>query len=105
MTFLLAPENMVFGVALVLMRGIGLLEGVMALFGGGLSHLLDALLPDSPSPGGDFGLDLSSSDGALSHLLDWICLGRVPLLVLLIACLGWLAMASRRQPNRSPMAG
>jgi hypothetical protein len=89
-TFLLAPENMVFGIAIALMLGIGLLEGLMAILGGGLSHLLDSLLPESLTPTVEVDLEHGiGSDSALSSLLGWICLGKVPVLVLLVA---WLCL-------------
>lgn len=93
--FLLQPENIAFSVALALMLGIAILEGVMTVLGAGLSGLLDNLLPESLQA--DFDLDLDSeldgtaleaaSPSALSKLLGWLCVGRVPILVLLVAFL------------------
>lgn len=94
--FLLQPQNLVFGVALALMLGIAILEGVMTVLGAGLSGLLDNLLPEGLQA--DFDLDLDSdidggdvleaaSPSALSRLLGWLCVGRVPVLVLFVAFL------------------
>lgn len=86
--FLSAPENLPFTVALTVMFGIALLEGVTSLLGFGLSHALDALIPDTdvtveiePDPGMTPGLE---SPSALSRLLGWLRIGEVPLLMLLI---------------------
>lgn len=109
--FALAPENLPFSVALAVMLGIAVLEGVTALFGAALSGLIDALLPDSLSAAEidvDFDLDadadldidadmdadvgVDGADGlgaptALSKLLGWLCVGRVPVLILFVAFL------------------
>ena len=41
-----APENAPFAVALMVMLGIAVIEGVGAIFGAGLSSLLDTLVGD-----------------------------------------------------------
>lgn len=94
--FLLQPENLVFGVALALMLGIAILEGVMTVLGAGLSGLLDNLLPEGVQADLDLDIDGdidgaevldAASPSALSKLLGWLCVGRVPVLVLLVAFL------------------
>jgi hypothetical protein len=90
---LFAPGNFPFAVALVLMVGIGILEMIGAVFGGGISSALEDLLPD-PSP--DVAMDVDAPDldgttleapGLVSRLLGWLHVGRVPLLVLLVVFL------------------
>lgn len=113
MEFLLLPENLAFTVALALMAGIAVLEGTTTLLGAGLSHLLDSVLPDSLSVEADFDLDADldmdadvdldfngaphldgiGSPGALSQLLGWLCIGKVPLLILLIVFLTGFGLA------------
>ncbi len=44
--FIVASENLPFSVALAIVFGIALLEGITSLFGAGLSGLLETLLPD-----------------------------------------------------------
>ncbi|HMB77451.1 MAG TPA: YqiJ family protein [Kiloniellaceae bacterium] len=111
MSFLLLPQNLPFSVALALMFFIAVLEGTMTLLGMGLSNVLDSLLPDGF---GDADLELDAEldleiDGAaaidpgakpeisavgeasggsgLTRLLGWLCVGRVPVLVLLVVFL------------------
>ncbi len=74
--WLVAPEAMVFSAALVLMLAIGLIEAL------GLG-----------ASGADLDLDLDSG------LLDWLGVGRVPLLILLVAFLaafGGLGLAGQQ---------
>ena len=88
--FILAQENLPFTISLGLMVGIGLLEGVTTLLGFGASSFIESLMPDFDidldldadadiSHGGDIG-----SASALSKLLSWFNIGRVPILVLFI---------------------
>lgn len=78
--FLLADQNLPFTVALAVMLLIAALEGVGLVLGWQLSTTLESLLPD-------FNVDLDSPDiqgGALSRLLGWLRIGKVPVLMLLI---------------------
>lgn len=92
---LFAPGNFPFAVALVLMAGIGVLELVGALFGGGVSSALEDLLPDaSPAAPLDADAPVDVGDGTafetpglVSRVLGWLHVGRVPLLVLLVVLL------------------
>lgn len=82
--FILATENLIFTAALVVMIGIAFLEGVATLLGFAISGILDTLVPE---------LDVDSPG------LDWLHIGRVPLLVLLVIFLtafgliGWFIQA------------
>jgi len=84
--FISAPENIPFSVALAVMFGMALLEGITAIFGAALSGLLETLIPDY-----DFEVDLSDieaqSPSALSRLLGWLRIGEVPILMLLVVFL------------------
>lgn len=105
--------NTPFLVALAIMLGIAVLEGVTTLLGGALSQVLENFLPESAGEidldadaDGDFDADVAAethgggslaaghaesmevgSVNALSRLLGWLQVGRVPLLVLLVAFL------------------
>lgn len=106
--FLLIEANRPFVISIAIMLGIALLEGVTAVFGVGISRLLESIVPESfgdvdidadmdadvdgdfdldgdadadIGSGGDTGLGAST---ALSKLLGWLCVGRVPVLVLLV---------------------
>ena len=108
--FLGNDGNLPFVGALALMIGIALLEGVGAILGLGFSRLADTLVPDSLTGidsaadidiDADFDfdadidteidVDLGDADagievggGFLTSMLGWLCVGRVPVLILLI---------------------
>lgn len=90
--FILADENLPFTVALAVMFGIALLEGVTSLMGLALSQALETLMPEF-----DFEVDAGmgseldpgvsvemESPAALSRFLGWLRVGRVPMLMLLV---------------------
>jgi len=84
--FLLSTSNLPFTIALGFMVGIGMLEVVTMLLGTGASSLIDSLLPEVNM---EVNLSLpdvgvAGSPGALSKFLDWLRLGRVPVLALLV---------------------
>jgi len=99
--FIFAQANLPFTIALGLMIAIGLLEGVTTLMGFGASSFVESFLPDADidvdvdvdidvdadidagiSHDGDMG-DIASSH-ALSRLLGWFNIGRVPVLILFV---------------------
>ena len=91
-----APQTAPFAVALGVMLLIALMEGVGLLFGIAFSSIVDALLPDFDVPDVDVDADIAAPDtagpvapdgGAVTQLLGWLCFGRVPALVLLVAFL------------------
>jgi len=113
LSFLGSDGNLPFVVALTLMVGIALLEGVGAILGLGVSRLADALVPDSLTAAdgavdldldidvdidadfdvdvdaaiGDTGVDFDAGHGLLTSVLGWLCVGKVPVLILLICFL------------------
>lgn len=91
MSFLLADANLVFTAALGVVLVITLLEVVTTVFGASLSGLVDSILPDlSFDVDVDAGADIDAAQGAsgpVAGLLGWLCVGKVPALVLLIAFL------------------
>ena len=89
--FILASQNMPFTVALTVMLGMAVLEGVMTLLGAGISSFLDSLLPDidvdmDVDLGSDSDLGASEVPAAtpLSKVLSWLQVGKVPVLILLV---------------------
>ena len=84
---LLAPQNLPFAVALSLMLGIAVLEGVLLLLGSGFMDAFDSLLPDLPET--DVAVDPNVEAGgfALSKFLGWLYVGKVPALMLLVVFL------------------
>jgi hypothetical protein len=83
--FLTASQNIPFTVALAVMFGIAVLEGVLTLIGVGFSNVIESLMPDVDF---DVDADLSGpevqSATPLSRLLGWLRIGKVPVLMLLV---------------------
>jgi hypothetical protein len=81
--FILAPDNLPFTIALCIMLGIALLEGITTLLGFGLSGLLGHFLPDlhvhTDVEANDIG-----SDSSLGKLFGWLNVGRVPIMILFV---------------------
>lgn len=84
--FVSLPENSWFSIALVVMLGIALLEGVMSVMGVAMSSMLDGLLPDidTDMDAGDVNIQPESG---ISRFLSWLRVGKVPVLMLLIVFL------------------
>ncbi len=88
MEFLTVSQNMPFSVALAVMVGIALLEGVASMLGAGVSHFLDALLPDLDlSADIDIQVPHGHSMSAFSSFLSWLRVGQVPVIILLVVFL------------------
>lgn len=75
----LAPENRVFSICLSLMVLLGVLELIGALFGAGVSDLLEGLLPEQ-----ELGV---AHDNALNQFFGWLRIDQVPALMSLIVFL------------------
>lgn len=86
----LASENLPFSVALVLLFGIALLEGITTLIGFGFSQFLENLLPDADIPDMDIDVDADigmETSSILTRLLGWIKIKGVPMIVVLVVFL------------------
>ena len=82
---LLSPGNVAFTGAIAVMLLIAALEGVGALIGASVSEHLQSLLPDT-----DASAEIDVSEAALgpfTRALGWLQVGKVPLLMLLVAFL------------------
>ncbi len=92
--FILADANTPFAIAIALMLIMGLFEGVGAVLGLSFGNLLDSLIPDIETSS-DFEIAEAGSNNALSRLLGWLKVGKVPILMLLVifliafGCLGY----------------
>ncbi|MBU1439643.1 MAG: YqiJ family protein [Gammaproteobacteria bacterium] len=82
-SLLLATENKVFTVALILMLLIAVLEVVALFVGNSMSDALDSLLPETDLHA-HTEIGHPDSDAALSRFLGWLRIGQVPLLMLLV---------------------
>ncbi len=84
--FLLAGANTPFAIAIMLMLIVGFFEGVGAVLGLSFGNLLDSLIPDFDS-NPEFEIADAGSNNALSRLLGWLKVGKVPILMLLVVFL------------------
>ncbi|WP_394172997.1 YqiJ family protein [Thalassotalea litorea] len=81
--FLLNDVNFAFTVALTIVFGLALLEGLALVIGSSVMTLLDDLTGFDV----DADVDADISSGGLTSVLGWLCLDRLPLLVWLILML------------------
>lgn len=84
MNTLFAAENLPFAAAALLMLAIGSLELIGLLIAASPSAALDNWLPD---------FDADADAGAMAQALDWLHIGKVPSLVLLVLYLAGYAIA------------
>lgn len=80
---ILAPQNFVFGVAIMLMLLLFILELMAFMIGGG-NDWVDGFLPDSLTEAhAEIGID-NVDAGIAIRFLSWLYVGKVPLLMLLV---------------------
>lgn len=95
---LLLPALAPFTIAIGVMLLIATMEAMGTLFGISPSGLVDQMLPDIDVDADvDIDADADAPDadtgGMLSSVLGWLCVGRVPFLVLLVAFLTAFGLA------------
>lgn len=78
------PSNLIFSVCICLLFFFALLEVLLLLAGGGSQGILDQFLPDDLISHKDVEVNIDGSSGLLIQFLDWLYIGRVPLLIWLI---------------------
>ena len=82
-----APQTLIFGVAIMLMLMLGILE-VFSLLFGGISDWVDTMLPDSLTDAAHPELGLDAVDaGVFIRFLSWLYVGKIPLLMLMVVFL------------------
>lgn len=82
MTLFTAPQNLPFGVALVVMLGLAVLEVLGLLLSFSVSDWIDhSVLPEHPE-----------TDAGIEGILGWLHVGKVPTLVLLVLFLTGFAL-------------
>ena len=82
---LLSAANIAFSGALAVMLLIAAVEGVGALIGASVSEHLQSLLPDTDA---NAGIDVSEAAlGPFTKALGWLRIGKIPVLMLLVAFL------------------
>jgi hypothetical protein len=84
MELLLAPQNWPFSLALALVAALSALQIIMALLGGAV-HIMGGDVDADFHVGGDHDLDGGDFlGGAVGAALDWLHIGKIPLMILLI---------------------
>lgn len=81
------PALAPFTIALIVMAVIGALEVAGMLFGAAPSTLIEQALPDLDALEADAPEAPHAPAGAFSQMLSWLCVGRVPVLVLFVVFL------------------
>ncbi|RLZ11121.1 DUF1449 family protein [Acinetobacter sp. 2JN-4] len=77
------PSNVIFSIALLLCLFIGVLEIILLLLGGS-SSFFEQFLPDSLTEINNADVSIEHSNNVFTQLLEWLYLGKVPLLIWLI---------------------
>ena len=75
------PSNMIFSISICLLFLLGTLELVLLFVGGGSQGLLDQFLPDDLVSAKDIDTGIDADQSAFTQFLDWLYIGRIPLLV------------------------
>ena len=73
-------SNVIFSICIVLVFMFGMLETLLLCFGGGSQGFLEQFLPEN-SAIKDPEINLTESQGITQQLLDWLYIGRLPLLI------------------------
>lgn len=77
-------SNLFFSVSLCLMLLLGIFECLLLILGASTQGFLDQFIPDGLSEAKSLGVDLDTEHSVFVQFLDWLYLGRVPVLVWLI---------------------
>lgn len=86
------PSNLAFSVSLCLMLLLGILECLLLVVGTTSQGFLDQFIPDDLLDVHHADLDLDSNHSLWVQFLDWLYLGRIPVLVWLIIFLTTYAL-------------
>ena len=78
------PSNLLFSVSLSLMLLLGILECLLLIVGSSSQGFLDQFVPDQLVETPHAELDVHLDHSAFVQFLDWLYLGRIPMLVWLI---------------------
>ena len=78
-----APQNSIFGIAIMLMLLLGILE-LASFMLGGINEWVDDFLPDSlTDTQAEIGLNYADS-GLVIRFLSWLYVGKLPILMLVV---------------------
>lgn len=77
-------ENLIFSISLSLMLFLGIIEFLLLLFGSSSQGFLDQFVPENVIDLQKPEIGLDSNHNILTQFLDWLHIGRIPMLVWLI---------------------
>lgn len=75
------PANLFFSISLCLMFMLGVIECLLMIFGSTSQGLLDQFIPEQIQSGHQLHIDLDLDGNIFLQLLDWLYVGRIPMLV------------------------
>lgn len=78
------PSNIFFSVSLCLMLLLGIVEALLLVAGASSQGFLDQFVPDQLFEAQHPDLNLEANQSLFIQLLDWLYIGRIPVLVWLI---------------------
>lgn len=78
------PSNIFFSISLCLLFLFGTLEVILMIFSGGSQGLLDQFLPENLTTSKNIDVQLDGETNHFLLVLEWLYIGRIPLLVWLI---------------------
>lgn len=87
-----APETRIFGIAIMLMVLLGIVE-ILSLFLGGINEWIDGILPEDLTDPAHPEAGLDGAQGAVVRFLSWLYVGRIPLLMLVVVFLAVYGLA------------
>lgn len=77
-------SNLFFSVSLCLMLLLGIFECLLLVLGASSQGFLDQFIPDDIGNSKSLGIDLETDQSLFVQFLDWLYLGRIPVLIWLI---------------------
>lgn len=77
-------SNLFFSVSLCLMLLLGIFECLLLVLGASSQGFLDQFIPDDIGNSKSLGIDLDTDQSLFVQFLDWLYLGRIPVLIWLI---------------------
>lgn len=80
-------SNLFFSVSLCLMLLLGIFECLLLVLGASSQGFLDQFIPDDIGDSKSLGIDLETDQSLFVQFLDWLYLGRIPVLIWLIVFL------------------
>jgi len=77
--FLLEPQNLPFSIALAVLLIISIIEILGTLFGMGLSHLFEMVIPSI-----DITSGLDAKEALFGRIFSWLRIGKIPVIIVIM---------------------